>query len=102
MDFLIELNNYLDEEGRLKLFPAKTKYKILSLMYLATKFEPGIIYTEKQVNDIIEQHHTFQDKWLLRRELIDRKFLVRLVDGSKYWMNEIQPQLKDFGIDAVG
>lgn len=99
MELQSELSKYLDEEGRLKLFPAKVKYKILSLMYLSTKFEPGVTYTEKQVNEIIENNHTFQDKWLLRRELVDRKFLERLTDGSKYWMREVQPTLKDFGLE---
>lgn len=99
MDIISELSKYLDDEGRLKLFPAKQKYKILSLMYLSTKFEPGITYTEKEVNAIIENYHTFQDKWLLRRELIDRGFLERLTDGSKYWMREVQPTLSDFGIE---
>lgn len=99
MDYIAELSNYLDEEGMLTLFPAKKKYKILSLMYLAGKFKPGVSYTEKEVNEIIEQNHTFGDKWLLRRELIDRGFLKRFTDGSKYWMNEKQPTLQDFGIE---
>jgi len=99
MDIMSELSNYLDDQGRLKLFPAKKKYKIISLMYLSTKFEPDITYTEKEVNAIIENYHSFQDKWLLRRELIDKGFLERLTDGSKYWMKEVQPTLSDFGLE---
>lgn len=95
----LEIKRYLDDEDRLNLFPAKRKNKVLTLMYLSSKFNPGITYTEKEVNEIIERHHTFQDKWLLRRELIDKGFLERLTDGSEYWMKDKQPTLKDFGIE---
>jgi hypothetical protein len=86
-----ELKKFLDDEGRLVQFPAKKKNKIISLLYLSTKFEAGIIYTEKEVNEIIERYHSFQDKWLLRRELINHGFLTRLTDGSQYWVSEEQP-----------
>jgi hypothetical protein len=99
MDIVKEVSNYLDDQGRLKLFPAKKKNKILCLMYLSTKFEPGITYTEKQVNEIIDNYHSFQDKWLLRRELIDKGFMERLTDGSKYWLSEVRPALEDFKFD---
>ena len=87
-----EITKFQDEEGKLTLFPAKKRNKIISLFYLATKFEPDIIYTEKQVNDIIEANHTFQDKWLLRRELINLGLLCRLTDGSQYWLSKEPPK----------
>ena len=90
-----EINKFQDPEGRLTLFPAKKRNKIISLFYLATKFEPEVIYTEKQINEIIEANHTFQDKWLLRRELINIGLLCRLTDGSKYWLSKEPPQLED-------
>lgn len=92
---LSELGKFLDSKGRLLLFPAKRRYKIMSLIYLAAKFEPDVIYTEKEVNAIIEQYHTFQDKWLLRRELINHGFLNRLSDGSQYWLVKEQPVFDD-------
>ncbi|MDF2537285.1 MAG: hypothetical protein K0S76_306 [Herbinix sp.] len=101
MEFLInelmqEINHFINEDGKITLFPAKKKNKLLVLIYLSSKFDMGINYTEKQVNEIIEQHHTFQDKWLLRRELIDKGFLERLTDGSSYWKKDPQPKLEDF------
>lgn len=92
---MVQLQRFLDSEGRLTVFPARKKYKLLSLFYLAAKFEPDIIYTEKEVNEIIELNHTFQDKWLLRRELINHGFLNRLADGSQYWKPKDQPKLED-------
>jgi hypothetical protein len=90
---ITELSNFLDNEGRLKQFPAKRRYKFLALQFLSTKFQSGIIYTEKEINEIIEKYHTFGDKWLLRRELINTGFLSRLKDGSQYWVSEEPPVL---------
>ena len=47
------------------------------------KFEKQ--YSEKEVNQIIKNHHSFNDVPLLRRELISRLFLNRKDDGSVYW-----------------
>ena len=90
-DLLKELKRFQDDQGRITLFPSKTRNKIIALLYLSTKFKQEIIYSEKEVNDIIEQHHTFQNKWLLRRELVDRGFLQRKKDGSAYWVPEVLP-----------
>ena len=42
-------------------------------------------YSENEVNEILDRHHSFNDIALLRRELISRKFLSRKDDGSEYW-----------------
>ena len=39
----------------------------------------------KEVNNIINQSHLFNDIALLRRELISRNYLSRKDVGSKYW-----------------
>ncbi len=97
-ELLSEIKKFMDSEGRLTLFPAKKRNKTISILYLSTKFEPGVIYTEKEVNVIIERYHTFQDKWLLRRELINHGFLSRFTDGSQYWVTEEQPSIADLGL----
>ena len=94
-ELLPEIRKFQDSEGRLTLFPAKKRNKLISLFYLATKFEPDTFYTEKKINEIIEAHHTFQDKWLLRRELINTGLLCRLTDGSQYWLSKNPPTLED-------
>lgn len=99
MDLALELKNYLDSEHRLKLYPAKRRYKILALFYLATKFEENISYTEKQVNEILNKHHSFNDCCLLRRELFNKKFINRLDNCSKYWLEEKQPKLDEFNLE---
>lgn len=82
--FLDELKNFLDDEDRLKIYPAKQKMKILSLFYFASKFEKGKIYTEKEVNHILKNWHTFEDWAMLRRDLYDKWFFGREADCSAY------------------
>ncbi|MDP4091467.1 MAG: DUF2087 domain-containing protein [Bacillota bacterium] len=99
MDITAELKNYLDKEGRLKMYPSKRKYKILALMFLASRFEKGVRYTEKEVNEILDEVHTFNDRCMMRRELYNNRFFGRLNDCSWYWLEEKQPVLSDFNIE---
>jgi hypothetical protein len=55
--------------------------------YLASKFESGVTYTEKEVNTLLNQYHTFGDPALLRRELFENGLIDRMRDGSAYWCN---------------
>jgi len=79
------LRNYLDEDGRVLVYPSKRRGKQLVLAYLAEKFEPGRRYSEREVNDLLRAHHTFEDWALLRRDLFEMGFLRRTRDGSAYW-----------------
>ena len=81
-----QLTPFLDEEGHLTAFPSKRKKKLLALTYLAGKFEPERQYTEKEVNALLGQWHTFGDPATLRRKLYDNHFLDRKPDGSCYWL----------------
>lgn len=99
-DFYIkELKNFLDNEGRLKSYPSKHRLKIISLFYLASKFEPGAEYSEKEVNQILKNWHTFQDWAMLRRDLYDKRFFVRTPNGSSYRLEENQPAPATFGLE---
>ena len=88
-DKQIPIERYLDNEGRLKAMPAKRPRRLAVLNYVAQKFSAGMVYTEKEVNSICDQWHTFNDYFYLRRELIDAGFLARERDGSAYWRTEI-------------
>jgi GNAT superfamily N-acetyltransferase len=83
-----EIVSYLDERGRVKEWPSRRnrKYQFLVLKYLASKFDIDMFYTEKEVNSLLNQHHTFGDPALLRRELFEAKLLNRKRDGSAYWL----------------
>ena len=85
---LSKIDKFLDTEGRIKQLPSKGMARQEVFAYLATKFKVDIDYTEKEVNEIIKIWHTFGDYFLLRRELIDYKYLCRTIDGSRYWKKE--------------
>lgn len=82
------LKNYLDEHGRITEWPGKKKRHVQRAMleYLRAQFEPGIVYTEKQVNEILQRFHTFDDWAMLRREMFEQGLLNREKDGSAYWV----------------
>ena len=92
------LKNFLDSEGKLKLFPAKRKMKIIALFYLASFFEAGRQYTEQEVNLLLLQHHTFSDPATLRRELYDFHFIDRTPDGRIYTLSTPQPTIDSFSL----
>ena len=85
------IKHFLDEQGRLKAFPAKRKMKICVLFYLAAHFDPGTAYSEREVNELLLQWHTFGDPATLRRELFDYGFLNRTPDGRSYRLAPVQP-----------
>lgn len=95
IDYKFEIRNYLDDNGRLKVYPSKHKYKIFALFYLAAKFERGKFYSESEINDMIDGIHTFGDRCLLRRELYNKRFFGRLNDCSKYWLENKQPVIEE-------
>ena len=98
LDLTKELKNFLDDEGRLISYPSKYKLKIMSLFYLASKFEPSKDYSEQEVNELLAAWHCFDDWAMLRRELYNKRFLGRELSGAKYWLEQIPPTLADFGL----
>lgn len=76
-------------------YPSKRKRQQLALSYLASKFEADREYTEKEVNALLKQWHTFSDWAMLRRDLVDAGFLNRDKNGGLYWLEPNQPTLPD-------
>ena len=71
-------------EGVLR-WPKKPSEKHLVIKWLSKKFKFDKKYSEKEINKILKQYHSFNDIALLRRELVSRKYLQRKIDGSQYW-----------------
>lgn len=80
---------FLSENGRIKQLPAPARTKLPVLSYLAGKFEADRMYSEKEVNAVIDAWHTFGDYFILRRLLVDHGFMARKPDGSAYWLLDI-------------
>ena len=81
---------FLDKNGRIEQIPVPNRTKVPLLRYLAEKFEPGRDYTEKEINQLIADWHTFNDYFILRRLLVDYGLLCRVPDGSRYWKPEAE------------
>ena len=79
------LKAYLDADGRLKDFPGQQKKIEVILRHVVQAFEPGVHYTEKQVNEILKRFH--EDYARLRRYLVDFKLMARQGGGGEYWRN---------------
>lgn len=85
MEQKINIKMFVDDSGKIIQLPQKQKKRVAVLRYLADKFEENHYYTEKDVNAICDEWHTFGDFFLLRRELVDNGLLCRVADGSRYW-----------------
>ena len=92
------LRNFLDETGKLTAFPAKRKMKLYTLLYLAQKIPADTDFSERDINDILLEWHTFADHATLRRELYDYRFLDRSRDGKVYRLAEKQPTPEKLGL----
>lgn len=82
----VNISVFLNDADKITQLPVPNKTKIPVLAYLAGKFDEDRIYNEKEVNEVINTWHTFGDYFILRRLLIDYKFLDRTSDGAKYWL----------------
>lgn len=80
-----DIKRFLDSSGKIVQLPQKQSFRVATLQYLSEKFENNREYTEKEVNEICEEWHTFGDYFLLRRELVDNGLLFRESNGSRYW-----------------
>lgn len=79
-----EISQFLDSDGRLTALPSKHKKKLVALWYLAEKVQLNVVYTERQINDLLNQWTTFGDPATLRREMYDRYLLNRTPDCREY------------------
>ena len=68
------------EYGRLKAIPAQRKKERICLEEMVKEFEPGRIYDEQEVNDILLRFH--EDYCTIRRDMISEKLMER--EGTKY------------------
>ncbi|WP_063845930.1 DUF2087 domain-containing protein [Paenibacillus sp. FJAT-27812] len=75
-------------EGPLASFPRKEKRKVAVLRHIASYFENGVRYTEKEVNARLSLFWE-EDFVTLRRYLIEYGYLDRKDDGRAYWVKGV-------------
>lgn len=72
------------KDGRIKDDPAQGKKRMVLLHWLADKIEPGVRYTEKEFNELLNQYHPDHASW--RRYLVDEGLITR--EKGVYWRTE--------------
>ena len=77
------LSTFVQADGRITAFPAQEKKFLVLLRYVLKAFEPGVRYTEKQVNETLLRFN--EDTATLRRALVDYKLMEREGGGKAYW-----------------
>jgi predicted transcriptional regulator len=75
--------DYSLPDGRIKALPTQRKKLEAILRYVLRSFEPGIRYSERQVNQILARFN--EDTATLRRELVGYRMLHREGGGGDYW-----------------
>lgn len=92
------LKNYLNADGKLISFPSKRKLKIAAMFYIASSINEEVKYSEKEINDVINQICCFNDAALIRREMYDYRFVNRTLDGKLYWKEKVQPTPEQYDL----
>ena len=62
-------------DGRIERVPARRKVRAAVLLEVLSRFEPGRVYTEPEVNEVLLAVH--EDFAYLRRELVNYRYLER-------------------------
>jgi len=76
--------------------PAKNKKKLSAFYYLVEELEKGRIYSEPELNDLLDEWSLFHDPATLRRELFNKQFLDRTQDCRSYWRETEIPPYAEF------
>lgn len=76
------LRNFFAKDGRLRQIPAQYKKKLIALQYMVEKLEPGVVYSEKEINEFIKPFH---EDYATIREFIMHQFMYR--ENERYELN---------------
>ena len=89
----MRLTSFLDADGRIVVWPARKRGPERAALRatLLSKFERGVVYSEPEVNAVLNAWHLFEDPAFLRRDLVDHGMLTRTRDGREYRVVEECP-----------
>jgi len=80
------INNFFTKEGKLNIYPAQRKKKLVVLAHMIKGLEFGRVYQEKEINEYLKQFH--EDYATLRRELIMCQYMYR--ENNQYELNPVE------------
>lgn len=82
---LAEENTTVVTQPKLRTFPTKEEKRKALLPRFADLFEPNKVYNEAEVKQLIKP--IYEDDAIIRRYLVDYRYLRRNKDGSEYYKN---------------
>ncbi|MEY4990572.1 MAG: hypothetical protein RIS08_798 [Actinomycetota bacterium] len=77
-----QFRGHQDADGRISKLPAKHSKRVQLCLGMLECLDPGVEYTEKEVNEIFFKH--LDDFALVRRTLVDMGLLERDRYGQSY------------------
>ncbi len=80
-----------DQAGNLVRWPSKRSQQELCLWVIWSKLPARHVFTEKEINLLLNNNHLFGDHALLRRWLCDYGMMSRTRDGREYRRVEKSP-----------
>ena len=91
-----DIRAFLNDQGQIKDMPSRKKKKLMIFRYLAEKIDPSRGYSEKEINELLDEWAESKDHATLRRELYDHLLLHRAEDGTEYWREKDLPPMDEF------
>jgi hypothetical protein len=88
---LERLARNFDDRGRLARWPSKQSQQLPCIWVMWSRIPPRVVFTEREISELLASEHTFGDHALLRRELVNYKLVDRPIDGSAYQRVERGP-----------
>lgn len=83
-----ELVERFFKDNKLNVIPSKQQKKYEVFKYIADTFiEEDVIYDESEINDILS--NLYPDYAIVRRYLVDYKFINRSEDCKQYWKEKV-------------
>lgn len=79
----MSVDQFFSEDGSLISIPARSSKKIEVMKRIAEEFSSGVIYPEKDLNEIIARFHS--DTAAIRRHMIEFGIMERNT-SSEYWL----------------
>ena len=79
----MRVDQFFSEDGSLISIPARSSKKIEVMKRIAEEFTVGVIYPEKNLNEIISRFHN--DTAAIRRHMIEFGIMERNTN-SEYWL----------------
>ena len=86
------LATFTGTDGRFTAFPTQEKKFLVLLRHVLQDFEPGVRYSEREVNAVLLRHS--DDTARLRRSLVEYGLMDREGGGRDYWRKETATEVR--------